>query len=455
MKAYNKIALAILTATTTAAASAGVTVTPILLGYHVSNDIKDTAKKQRGAFDTGNTVVLPETQGTRTSSRGKGVALDSDLYVGAGIGIELTPTIALELEYGEKSTDAYANKDAQKVGSRIGGGTTDPADPTYDANKATVDSQANSYDFDAKQKMYSANFTVGTETFTGYTNNKLKPYVLVGGGVSDIKIKNKYQHGSNAPGEKEVSSKDTIGNLGLGAYYRINDTLSLRGEARAIHNFDRKWWEGMALAGLNVVLGGHLAPKAQVVEPTIAPVTPVEAPVETIAPVVVAEGDSDQDGVLDSLDLCPNTPYNYVVDANGCPVTEIEEDQLRMELRVFFDNDKTIIKEQYRPEIRKVAEKMAEYPNATASIEGHASKNTKRSSAKYNQRLSEARANAVKGMLVNQFGVNPARISTVGYGFDRPIADNATKEGQAMNRRVYATISGNKTQTVTKTKDIQ
>lgn len=436
MKA-NKIALAILAATATATASAGVTVTPILLGYHVSNDIKDTAKKQRGALATGADAVIVDGKST---GRGNGVALDSDLYVGAGIGIELTPTIALELEYGEKSTDAYANERSKKVGSVTA------------AN--SHDGFAHSYDFDAKQKMYSANLTVGTETFTGYTNNKLKPYVLVGGGVSDITIKNKYQHDSatktQAPGTEVASSKDTIGNLGLGAYYRINDTLSLRGEGRAIYNFDNKWWEGMALAGLNVVLGGHLAPKAQVVEPTpVAPTTP------TVAPVIIAEGDADQDGVVDSLDQCPNTPLNVVVDANGCPVQEVLDDQLRMELRVFFDNDKTIIKDQYKPEIRKVAEKMAEYPNATAAIEGHASKNTKRSSAKYNQRLSEARANAVKGALVNQFGINPARISTVGYGFDRPIADNATKEGQAMNRRVYATISGNKTQTVTKTKDMQ
>lgn len=435
MRTYNKIVLAILTATATATASAGVTVTPLLLGYHVSNDIKDTAKKQRGALGTNEIVVTNADTDANVSSRGNGVALDSDLYVGAGIGIELTPTIALELEYGEKSTDAYANKTSK------------------DKQQEVVDGVNRSYDFDAKQKMYSANFTIGTETFTGYTNSKFKPYVLVGAGVSDIKIKNKYQHGDEAPGTEVAESKDTIGNLGLGAYYRINDALSLRGEARAIHNFDNNWWEGMALAGLNVVLGGHLAPKAQVVEPEVVPVTPV-APVVT-APVVVAEGDEDKDGVVDSLDQCPNTPYNVVVDANGCPVTEILEDQLRMELRVFFDNDKTFIKEQYKPEIRKVAEKMVEYPNATASIEGHASKNTKRSSAKYNQRLSEARANAVKGVLVNQFGINPARISTVGYGFDRPIADNATKEGQAMNRRVYATISGNKTQTVTKTKDMQ
>lgn len=439
MRNYSKLMAAILTVSATATASAGVTVTPLLLGYSISNDIKDTAKKQRGALNTGTNVVASGSNATRKSN---GVALDNGLYVGAGIGIELTPTIALELEYGEKNTDAYANQISKDIGKGKG------------EDKVTDES----YDFDAKQKMYSANFTIGTETFTGYTNSKSKPYILIGGGVSDIKVKNKYQHGKNPVGTKVAESKDTIGNLGLGVYYRINDTLSLRSEARAIHNFDNKWWEGMALAGLNVVLGGHLAPKAQIVEPEVVPVTPivpVQPAVQPPVPVVVAEGDEDRDGVVDSLDQCPNTPYNVVVDANGCPVQELVDDQLRMELRVFFDNDKTIIKDQYKPEIRKVAEKMAEYPNATASIEGHASKNTKRSSAKYNQRLSEARANAVKGILVNQFGINPARVSAVGYGFDRPIADNATKEGQAMNRRVYASISGNKTQTVTKTKDMQ
>ena len=242
-------------------------------------------------------------------------------------------------------------------------------------------------------------------------------------------------------GRKETS-KDTIGNLGLGAYYRINDALRLRGEGRAIYNFDNDWWEGLALAGLNVVLGGHLAPAAPVVEPT-----PVEP-----APVILIDGDDDQDGVLNSVDKCPGTPLNVVVDADGCPREITADDALRMELRVFFDNDKTVIKDQYKPEIQKVAEKMNEYPNSTASIEGHASKTGP--SARYNQRLSEARANAVKSMLVNQFGVAPQRISTVGYGYDRPIADNNTAEGRAMNRRVYAIITGNKSSTIVQTKDM-
>ena len=52
-------------------------------------------------------------------------------------------------------------------------------------------------------------------------------------------------------------------------------THCLRGEGRAIYNFDNDWWEGLALAGLNVVLGGHLAPAAPVVEPI--PVEPIVA----------------------------------------------------------------------------------------------------------------------------------------------------------------------------------
>ena len=382
----NKIALAVVAAAVMpVAANAGVTVTPLLLGYHYVDGISKTEDKQGEQF--------------------RGTHQDNDLYTGAGIGIELTPTIALELEYGETDSDAL-NSNGDKV---------------------------NGLEFE--QKSYSGNFTIGTETFSGYTNSPFKPYVLIGAGQS--KTSTVLDSGS------KETSKDTIGNLGLGAYYRINDALSLRGEGRAIYNFDNDWWEGLALAGLNVVLGGHLAPAA--------PAAPVVEPIP-VEPIVVTDGDDDQDGVLNSVDKCPGTPLNVVVDADGCPRQISFDDALRMELRVFFDNDKTVIKDQYKPEIQKVAEKMNEYPNSTASIEGHASKTGP--SARYNQRLSEARANAVKSMLVNQFGVAPQRISTVGYGYDRPIADNNTAEGRAMNRRVYAIITGNKSSTTVQTKDM-
>ena len=82
----NKIALAVVAAAVMpVAANAGVTVTPLLLGYHYVDGISKTEDKQGEQF--------------------AGTHQDNDLYTGAGIGIELTPTIALELEYGETDSD--------------------------------------------------------------------------------------------------------------------------------------------------------------------------------------------------------------------------------------------------------------------------------------------------------------------------------------------------------------
>jgi len=386
----NKIALALFAITAAPlAANAGVTISPLLLGYHYSEGADDEQLEVMGATD------------------GNSYYKENGLYTGAALGIELTPSTQFQVEYGVSNTDAV--------------------------------NAAGTVTNDAEQEMISGNFLIGTEEFTGYTDNAFKPYVLVGAGQSKIEVE-------DASGDFITGSKDTIGNLGLGAMYRINDALSLRGEARAIHNFDNNWWEGMALAGLEVVLGGHLAP-------TVA-VPPMQEPLVDTAPVVVVESDldSDGDGVPDSIDACPGTPMNVVVDERGCPVPVDITDELKMELRVFFDNDKSTIKNQYKPEIAKVAEKMREYPNSTARVEGHASKTGP--SARYNQRLSEARAVAVKSMLTNEFGIEPNRLSTVGYGYDQPIADNNTEEGRAMNRRVYAIITGDKTMTVEQTKDM-
>ncbi|WP_288999736.1 OmpA family protein [uncultured Psychrobacter sp.] len=433
----NKIALALVAvAAAPLAANAGVTISPLLLGYHMTEEFSDTSDKQRDILKTGKNLYVnaagnniddgtPFT-GTNGHPNNGGVAQESGLYTGAALGIELTPSTQFQVEYGVTNTNGEASEDSADAG----------------VNR-----------FDVEQTMISGNFLIGTEEFTGYTDNAFKPYVLVGAGQSKIKVENQETYGPaegssvgtvNA-GTEVSESKDTIGNLGLGAMYRINDALSLRGEARAIHNFDNNWWEGMALAGLEVVLGGHLAP-------TVA-VPPMQEPVVDNTPVVVVDDlDSDGDGVPDSIDACPDTPMNVVVDERGCPVPVDITDELKMELRVFFDNDKSTIKNQYKPEIAKVAEKMREYPNSTARVEGHASKTGP--SARYNQRLSEARAVAVKSMLTNEFGIAPNRLTTVGYGYNNPIAPNDTEEGRAMNRRVYAIITGDKTMTVEQTKDM-
>ncbi len=439
MMKLNKIALGLAALAVVPAAYAGVTVTPIA-GYHYTGQAH---KAQRGLLETGKYInnERKAEKNLQPKSANSGVTQLSGLYTGVALGLELTPSTQFQIEYGVANADARASK------------------TSWDANEANR--------FDAEQQTISGNFLIGLEQVTGYdANTKFKPYALVGAGQSKIEIENQQTYSTDAgkatqtnktgeipAGTVVAESKDTIGNLGLGAMYRVNDALSLRGEARAIHNFDNNWWEGMALAGLEVVLGGHLG-QVEAPEPVL-PVEPEQVVVvEDKKPVVVKERniDSDRDGVFDKRDACPGTPMNRVVDARGCPMKAIVDDALKMELRVFFDNDKSVIKDQYKPEIAKVAEKMRDYPNATARIEGHASKTGP--SARYNQRLSEARAVAVKSALANEFGINPARMSTKGFGYSRPIAPNDTAEGRAMNRRVYAIIKGNKQVTVEKTKDM-
>ena len=426
----NQIALAVLAAGAATAASAGVTVTP-LIGYnYVQEDA--AAEKQRRLFETGR--QLNDARDGVNNPENGGVALKSDLYTGLALGVELTPSTQLQVEYGVTNPSARASEDSYY------------ADPK---NR-----------FSAEQENISANFLIGTEQFSGYNPaTKFKPYVLVGGGMQKTSIENDTAYATTAGAATQTgltgsipagsvvgdAGKDTIANLGLGARYLINDALALRGEVRAEHNLDNSWTQGKALAGLEVTLGGRLAPAV-----------PVAPQVEPVAPVVIDDVvvDSDRDGVPDHLDACPGTPVNTVVDARGCPVQVNLTEELRQELRVFFERDKSVIRPQYRDEVAKVAAAMREFPNATAVIEGHASRDSARSSARHNQRLSEARANAVKSMLTNEFGIAPNRLNAVGFGFDRPIAPNDTEEGRVMNRRVEAVITGTRTTTVNQTKDM-
>ena len=362
----NRIALAMLIAAPFAGANAGVTITPLMLGYHwYPEDTQDKMRDEGLKNRNGANQALGTVPG--------GVALVNDLIVGAAIGLELTPWLQAEVEYQQTKADAQHNE--RNVPAFAG------------------------VPYDAKHETLSGNFIATTDVFTGNYDSKVKPYGLLGAGYSRITVDN--------PGY-DYRSYDTIGNLGAGVLWQINDALTLRTEARAVHNFDNNWWEGQGLAALQVVLGGHLKPAA--------PVAPVE-PVAPVAPVVVE------------------------------PAPVVEEPQqltedLKMELRVFFDNNKSVIKDQYKPEVAKVAEKLQEYPNATAMIEGHTSSTGPR---KLNERLSVARANAVKSMLVNQYNISGSRLNTQGYAWDRPIAPNNTAEGQAMNRRVYAVITGSRT----------
>jgi len=111
--------------------------------------------------------------------------------------------------------------------------------------------------------------------------------------------------------------------------------------------------------------------------------------------------------------------------------------QCTIALNIEFDSDKAVVKDKYYGEVKKVADFMKQFPKATAVIEGHTD-NTH--TAEYNQILSEKRAVNVKQYLISNFGIKASRLSAVGYGLTRPIADNDTEDGRQKNRRVQAVI---------------
>jgi outer membrane protein OmpA-like peptidoglycan-associated protein len=110
---------------------------------------------------------------------------------------------------------------------------------------------------------------------------------------------------------------------------------------------------------------------------------------------------------------------------------------VRVELDVKFDFDKAQVKPESYGDIKNLADFLTQYPQTTTVVEGHTDSV---GSDAYNQTLSERRANAVRDVLVNQYGVGSDRVNAVGYGESRPVADNASADGRAVNRRVEAEV---------------
>jgi OOP family OmpA-OmpF porin len=135
--------------------------------------------------------------------------------------------------------------------------------------------------------------------------------------------------------------------------------------------------------------------------------------------------DSDNDGVIDKLDKCPNTPKGLEVDHNGCPIIAT--------LRINFDFDKAYVKKIYYNDIKKVALAIKSNPKIKKiEVAGHTDNiGTK----KYNKKLSLKRAKSVAKLLI-KFGVNPKMIVIKGYGEDYPLVPNTTSTNRALNRRV-------------------
>jgi OOP family OmpA-OmpF porin len=177
--------------------------------------------------------------------------------------------------------------------------------------------------------------------------------------------------------------------------------------------------------------------------------------------------DSDEDGVPDYLDMCPNTPLNIPVDKVGCPFDGdgdgvpdymdncrdtppgIEVDKFGCTLKsqekelpeiteiilsgeVNFAVGKADLRIQARNVLNKLVKVLYDNPDTRWRIQGHTD-NT--GSYNLNMKLSLERAWAVADYLISK-GTNASRLEVEGLGPDFPIANNSTKSGRELNRRV-------------------
>lgn len=102
-----------------------------------------------------------------------------------------------------------------------------------------------------------------------------------------------------------------------------------------------------------------------------------------------------------------------------------------------FDFDKSVIKPEFEPVLDEAASELQKCPTASVVIEGHTDYI---GSDEYNMKLGERRAASVKNYLVEK-GLGSERLSTQSYGESKPVADNTSKKGRSMNRRVEFNIA--------------
>ncbi|MDC9724302.1 MAG: OmpA family protein [Gammaproteobacteria bacterium] len=140
--------------------------------------------------------------------------------------------------------------------------------------------------------------------------------------------------------------------------------------------------------------------------------------------------DSDKDGVEDYQDMCPATPLGTIVDTDGCPLPGTK---LLSLTGVNFATDKSVLTTDAK-EILEEAVTLLKETDAVIEVrvEGHTDS---RGSEAYNMTLSQSRAESVVAYLVSR-GVKSNSLVPVGMGESSPVANNDTTAGQAANRRV-------------------
>jgi len=156
--------------------------------------------------------------------------------------------------------------------------------------------------------------------------------------------------------------------------------------------------------------------------------------------------DNDDDGVPDGADRCRRDPEDRdgFEDDDGCPepgpgrpVVTVSGSRILLSDNIYFEDEADTIRAPSVPLLDELARTLIRLPaSKRVRVEGHTDA---AGSVDHNIDLSYRRARAVVEYLVAR-GVPADRLEHVGYGGTRPLADNRTPEGRALNRRVQFTV---------------
>ncbi|WP_300377743.1 peptidoglycan-associated lipoprotein Pal [Henriciella sp.] len=149
------------------------------------------------------------------------------------------------------------------------------------------------------------------------------------------------------------------------------------------------------------------------------------------APVQDRSG-SAQTAPVDESDI---QEPNRVVDS-GPSAGSIQDFKVNVGDRVYFDLDQSGLDPDDQEILQRQAAWLESYPDVRILVAGNCDE---RGTREYNLALGERRANAVKQYLVS-LGVDPARIDTVSYGKERPIATESNQQAWALNRNGFTQI---------------
>jgi outer membrane protein OmpA-like peptidoglycan-associated protein len=149
-----------------------------------------------------------------------------------------------------------------------------------------------------------------------------------------------------------------------------------------------------------------------------------------------AEADRDKDGVNDDVDACPDEPGKPDPDPkkNGCPKAFLKAGVIQITEQVKFKTGSAELAGKESDELLTAVEAvLAAHPEIKKlRVEGHTDN---RGDAANNKKLSEARAETVVRWLTAH-KVDKARLTSAGFGLEKPLGTNDTEEGRTNNRRV-------------------